>query len=163
MLCSNVSIWKIQNTFLQFSFPTTRLFALCKPTITLHLEIMEIYTALNQTDDELGKSSLDSHTRIGLSRPRSPYRWFASGFFAALTTTLVFALSYAAINKRGTPLGLIPDCKLKSYRWYAGFLRCSVPTVEVTFEPHMEFSNLTNGEWPNHPPNVQIWLNHPSY
>ena len=91
---------------------TTRLFALCKPNITLHLKIMERYTALNQTDDELDKSSLDSHTRIGLSRSRSPCLWFASGFFAALTTTLVFALSYAAINKKGTPSGLIPDCKL---------------------------------------------------
>ncbi|KAH8807264.1 hypothetical protein F5884DRAFT_856848 [Xylogone sp. PMI_703] len=89
---------------------------------------MERYTALNQVDDEIEKSSLDPHIRTAPRRSGSPYLWFASGFIAALLAALIIALSYVVIHKKANPPGLIPD----------------FPTVEVTFEPHPEYSNLTD-------------------
>lgn len=71
------------------------------------------YTAVNQADDELYKSSLDSPVKPEPRRLRSSYLWFAVGLFAALVTTLVLTLSYGALTKREKiPEGLIPDCML---------------------------------------------------
>jgi hypothetical protein len=73
---------------------------------------MERYTPLDQADDEIGKEPLISHIKVEPRRLDSSYIWFATGFIAAVMMAFVFALSYTVINKRVTPPGLIPDCKL---------------------------------------------------
>ncbi|KIM96587.1 hypothetical protein OIDMADRAFT_58898 [Oidiodendron maius Zn] len=99
----------------------------------------ETYTALEQVDDELDKSFLNAHSRIDTRRALSPYLWFAAGFLAALTISFISALSYKVIIKEESQLGLIPD----------------FPAVGVKFEPHPEFSNLTD------PASTRLWYDMP--
>lgn len=83
---------------------------------------MENYTAVNQTEDELEKSSLDYLSESGFGRPRSPYLFFASGFVAAVLTALILVVSYQAINSgTGQPPGLIPDCKPEAFDLFRTF------------------------------------------
>jgi hypothetical protein len=112
---------------------------------------MERYTALKQ-DDGLYDEPLDDQIRAGPRRTLSPYLWFAAGFFAALATTLIFALTSAVATRQVAPPGLIPDCKagVRTLNRIAAY-NSVVPKVDVMFEPHAEFSNLTD------PVSTRLW------
>ncbi|KAB8276946.1 hypothetical protein BDV30DRAFT_235189 [Aspergillus minisclerotigenes] len=70
------------------------------------------------------------------TRPSFPwYLWFAGGFVSALTAIIIPAVTHKVVTRTVPPSGLIPD----------------FPAVDVIFEPHPEFSNLTD------PVSTRLW------
>jgi hypothetical protein len=74
---------------------------------------MEEYKPLNQNDDQSEESQ--SYTHAGKEARRSLPRWalwFTAGFLSSLITVTIVTAIYTMVDKKGPPLGLIPDCKL---------------------------------------------------